>query len=52
MTITDLIEQLEELEAQHGDLDVELDNCTLVSIVDAVYTDGNYGAKPVAVVIK
>ena len=52
MTITELIDQLEELEARHGDLNVEFDNGVAVSDVDAIYMDGDYGSKPVAVVIK
>lgn len=52
MTITDLIDQLEELEARHGDLIVEFDNGVEVSDVDAIYTKEDIGAKPASVVIK
>lgn len=52
MTITELIDQLEELESRHGDLNVEFDNGVVVSDVDAIYIDGNCGSKPVAAVVK
>ena len=52
MTISDLIDQLEKLEAEHGDLNVEIDSGVEVSDVDAIYIDGNCVSKPIAVVIK
>ena len=52
MTITDLIDQLEELEARHGDLNVEFDNGVAVSDIGAIYTEETIGVKPTSIVIK
>jgi hypothetical protein len=51
MNISDLIERLEALADQHGDLNVELDSGTLVSDVDAMYV-GEGDKEPTAIVIK
>ncbi|MGC1494668.1 MAG: hypothetical protein WA790_02580 [Sulfitobacter sp.] len=52
MTVTDLIDQLEEIEARHGDLNVEFDNGVAVRDVDAIYTEESVGSKPTSIVIK
>lgn len=52
MFISELIDQLTDLEDEHGDMLVELDSGREVTEADVVYTDASVGAKPVSVVIK